>query len=83
MSMFNGVKVFCATMYHQRQDLGEAVSRWLDEARQTRPGFELVDIKIAQSSDDAFHCVSICVFYKETVPGAKATKRLPRRGDPT
>ena len=83
MSAFNGVKVFCATMFHQRQDLGEVVSSWIDDARRTRLGFELVDIKIAQSSDEAFHCISICLFYKEDTAAPKATKRLPRRGDPT
>jgi hypothetical protein len=83
VSAFNGVKVFCATMVQQRQDLGEVVTRWIDEARRTRPGFELVDIKIAQSSDEAFHCISICVFYNEGAAAPKTTKRLPRRGDPT
>ena len=67
MSVFNGVKVFAATMVQQRQDLGDVVTRWLEEARRTRPGFELVDMLIRQSSDHAFHCISITVFYKETV----------------
>ena len=67
MSVFNGVKVFAATMVQQRQDLGDVVTRWLEEARRTRPGFELVDMLIRQSSDRAFHCISITVFYKETV----------------
>ena len=67
MSVFNGVKVFAATMFQQRQELGEVVTRWLEEARRTRPGFELVDMQIRQSSDDAFHCFSIVLFYKETV----------------
>lgn len=67
MSVFNGVKVFSATMVQQRQDLGDVVTRWLEEARRTRPGFELVDMQVRQSSDQAFHCISITVFYKETV----------------
>jgi putative lipoic acid-binding regulatory protein len=71
MSVFNGVQVFSATMFHQRQELGEAVTRWLEEARRTRPGFELVDMQIRQSSDEAFHCVSITVFFKETVNSEK------------
>ncbi|HSX22385.1 MAG TPA: hypothetical protein VLE97_06370 [Gaiellaceae bacterium] len=83
MSAFNGVKVFCATMFHQRQDLGEVVTHWIDDARRTRPSFTLVDIKVMQSSDDAFHCISICVFYNEDISAPKATKRLPRKGDPT
>lgn len=83
MSAFNGVKVFCATMVAQRQTLGEEVTRWLDEARRTRAGFEVVDITVSQSSDEAFHCISICVFFKEDVADPKPTKRPPRRGDPT
>lgn len=66
MSAFNGVKVFGATMFAQRQTLGETVTQWLEEARK-RPGFEVVDIVVRQSSDDAFHLTSICVFFKEPV----------------
>ena len=76
MSSFNGVKVFCATMFHQRQTLGEAVTAWLDNARAQRPGFQVVDIVVSQSSDEAFHCISICVFYNEDI----ATQEKKRRG---
>lgn len=78
MSAFNGVKVFCATMVQQRHDLGEVVTRWLEDARRTRPGFQVVDIKISQSSDRAFHCISITVFYNEGL--ATAAKEKKRRG---
>ena len=78
MSVFNGVKVFAATMVAQRQELGDVVTRWLEEARRTRPGFELVDMKISQSSDEAFHCISVCIFYKETIPTVGQEKK--RRG---
>ena len=64
-SAFNGVKVFCATMIAQRQSLGEQVTAWIDDARRTRPNFEIVDIRLVQSSDQAFHCISIIVFYNE------------------
>jgi hypothetical protein len=65
VSAFNGVKVFLATVFSQRQVLGETVTRWLEEMR-GRPGFEIVDIVTRQSSDRAFHCTSITVFYIET-----------------
>ena len=61
---FNGVKVFGATLVSQRQTLGETVTRWLEEARK-RPGFEVVDITVSQSSDNAYHLISIVIFYKE------------------
>lgn len=72
--VFNGCKVFCATMVAQRQTLGEAVSAWLEGA-QARPGFQLVDIVVRQSSDAAFHCITIVIFFKEST-GA-ATKGRP------
>jgi hypothetical protein len=66
MSAFNGVKVFGATMFAQRQTLGETVTQWLEEARK-RPGFEVVDIVVRQSSDRAYHLTVIVIFYKEPI----------------
>lgn len=74
MSKFNGVKVFAATMVAQRQVLGETVTAWLEDARAKRPGFEVVDMVVSQSSDQAFHCISISIFYKETVAAPKKEK---------
>jgi hypothetical protein len=79
MSAFNGVKVFAATMIAQRQTLGETVTAWLKDAR-VRPGFQLVDIIVRQSSDQAFHCISICIFYNEVLVVATSPKEKPRRG---
>ena len=76
MSAFNGVKVFAATMVAQRQMLGETVTAWLEDARARRPGFQLVDVVVRQSSDDAFHCISITIFFNEDL----AAKEKPRRG---
>jgi hypothetical protein len=66
MSTFNGVKIFAATMALPRAALGDHVARWLEVMRQ-KPGFEVVDIIVRQSSDDAFHCFSILVFFNEKV----------------
>jgi len=57
--------VFCVTMFHQRQTLGEQVTAWLEQARATRPGFQIVDIIVRQSSDRAYHAISITVFFNE------------------
>ena len=76
-SVFNGVKVFCATMVAQRQSLGEQVTAWLEDAKRSRPGFEIVSIQVAQSSDQAFHCISIIVCYNESLaapPKGKARR---------
>jgi len=74
-SAFNGVKVFAATMVAQRQTLGEQVTAWLEDARRSRPGFQLVDMVVRQSSDEAFHCISITVFFNEDLGSGKDKKR--------
>lgn len=56
---FNGVKVFSATMFADRDRLGERVSEWIS----THPACEVTDMVVTQSSDDAFHCIAITVFY--------------------
>lgn len=55
----NGAKVFSATMVKDRETLGERVTDWLRD-HQT---IEVEDIVITQSSDEAFHCVTITVLY--------------------
>ena len=58
---FDGVKVFFATTAAHRAQLGERITAWLA----ARPQIRIVDIVVAQSSDDEFHCLSIVVFYQE------------------
>lgn len=77
-SAFNGVKVFGATMVAQRAALGEAVTAWIEDARRNRRGFEVVDIVVTQSSDDAFHLISVTVFYNESTGGAATKGKKPR-----
>ena len=57
--MMMGVKVFTATKAKERESLGEAVTRWLADNPRTR----VVDKIVTQSSDSAFHCLSITLFY--------------------
>ncbi len=61
METFNGVKVFTATRAKDREELGEAVTRWLRQS----PGIELVDKVVTQSSDQEFHCLTITLFYRD------------------
>jgi hypothetical protein len=58
---FNGVKVFSATMAPERDALGEKIMNWL----KNHPGVEIVDTIVTQSSDEAFHCLAITLFYWE------------------
>jgi hypothetical protein len=58
---FNGVKVFSATMVADRDQLGEKVTAWMTNHQDKK----VTDIVITQSSDEAFHCIAITVFYWE------------------
>lgn len=69
MKMFNGVKVFSATMQRDRDVLGDKVTEW----RQANPHLEVNDVVVTQSSDESFHCLAITVFYTDT--RAAAPKR--------
>ncbi len=59
---FNGVKIFSATMFADRERLGDKVTDWLAQ----HPQRELHDIVVTQSSDASFHCIAITVFYKDS-----------------
>jgi hypothetical protein len=56
---FHAVKVFSATMFAQREQLGANITSWIED----HPSFEIRDMVVRQSSDAAFHCISITVFY--------------------
>jgi hypothetical protein len=58
---FNGVKIFSATMAQERDRLGDRITAWLRE----NPNTEVVDTIVTQSSDEAFHCLVITLFYNE------------------
>jgi len=60
---FNGVKIFSATMFADRGQLGDKVTAWIASSTQRK----LTDIIVTQSSDAAFHCITISVFYQETL----------------
>jgi hypothetical protein len=59
MTSYEGVKVFSATKYKEREALGDRLTEWLRE----NP-VEVVDTVITQSSDSEFHCLTITLFYK-------------------
>jgi len=58
---FNGVKVFSATMAQEREGLGDKVTNWI----RANPQAKVVETVVTQSSDEAFHCIAITVFYWE------------------
>lgn len=63
--MFTGIKIFSATKQKERETLGEAATAWLT-AMQGR--VEIVDKTVTQSSDHAYHCLTITLFYRHTGP---------------
>ena len=60
---FNGVKVFSVTMVADRDQLGEKVTAWMTN----HPDKKVTDVVVTQSSDEAFHCIAITVFYWEDI----------------
>lgn len=56
----DGVKVFSATKFKERQALGERLTEWMAQ----HPDIEVVQTKVTQSSDAEFHCLTITVFYR-------------------
>ncbi len=60
-TQYNGVKIFSASKAEEREVLGERVTAWLSE----HPHLEVRKIQTLQSSDKAFHCISVVVFYDD------------------
>ena len=54
-----GAKVFTATKARDRDELGEVLTRWI----QNNPNAKIIDKVVTQSSDREFHCLSITIFY--------------------
>lgn len=53
--------MFTATKAKERSGLGDQVTEWL---RSGEPK-EIRDIKVTQSSDEEFHCLTISVLYED------------------
>jgi len=60
MMEFTGVKVFSASKYRDRDQLGEVVTAWLSD----NPDHEILDKIVTQSSDSEYHCLTITLFYR-------------------
>ena len=57
----NGVKVFSATKYRERGELGNDITNWLRANKHV----EVIERVVTQSSDAAFHCLTITLFYHD------------------
>ena len=58
--MFDVVKVFSATKQADREAMGETVSKWM----RNHPEVVVVDKTVTQSSDNAYHCLTITLWLK-------------------
>ena len=61
MDQFTGAKVFFATKARDRDTLGEKITEWI----RANPKSRIVSKSVTQSSDSAFHCLTITLFYQE------------------
>ncbi len=50
-------------MFADRGQLGDRITAWIASGPQRK----LTDIVVTQSSDAAFHCVTISIFYQEAL----------------
>ena len=57
----DGAKVFTATKFRDRENLGAEITKW----RQANRDLDIVDVDVRQSSDSEFHCLSIVIWYLE------------------
>ncbi len=62
---FTGMKIFSTTLARDREQMGDNITRWL----QDNPQVEVVDKIVTQSSDKEFHCLTITLFYRERPRG--------------
>jgi hypothetical protein len=58
---FSGMKIFSTTLARDREQMGDNITRWL----QDNAALEVVDKIVTQSSDKEFHCLTITLFYRE------------------
>lgn len=60
ISGYTGCKVFSGTRPSDRDQLGERMTAWLG----ANPDVEVIATVTVQSSDHAFHCLSLVIFYR-------------------
>jgi hypothetical protein len=62
---FSGMKIFSTTLARDREQMGDTITRWLNDHQD----LEVVDKIVTQSSDKEFHCLTITLFYRERPRG--------------
>lgn len=67
-SGISGIKVFSATKSRERDVLGDRATEWLAAHTEV----EVIEMRTVQSSDNAFHCLTIVVIYRLAAAAAEA-----------
>lgn len=57
---FTGLKVFSATKAREREEISDRITDWISANR----NLEITGYEVKQSSDNAFHCLTIVLLYK-------------------
>ena len=57
---YDGIKIFSATRAAEREKLGEKMEGW----SRVNQHLDVVEARVLQSSDNAYHCLTIAVFWK-------------------
>jgi len=58
---YNGIQVFSATRARERDLLDARINEWI----RVNPTRTVVDVKMLQSSDQKFHCLTAVLFWAE------------------
>jgi hypothetical protein len=72
-NLFDGVSVFSATKFADRERLGERVTKWLRD----HPELLVVKTVVTLSSDAEFHCLALTLFWRAGT-GDPQSLPLPR-----
>jgi hypothetical protein len=57
---FSGIKVFSATKAREREEISDRINEWITANR----NIEILGKDVLQSSDNAFHCLTIVLYYR-------------------
>ena len=57
----DGVEIFTATKAREREGLGARATEWV----RSNSHRKIKDVQVTQSSDDEFHCLTICILFSE------------------
>ncbi len=76
---FDGVEIWSLTKPREREGLGGRVTSWIRKNKH----LQVVDFQISQSSDNAYHCVTVVLFYKTISQPSAEQRHMPAVAQPS